>query len=399
MVNWKRNLVFVWLSQFLSIMGFAFAMPFAPYYMQELGVTDPLKLKIWVALFGAAAPLSIAVFAPIWGVVADRYGRRLMLLRANLGSAFFLCMMGMVASVPMLVMIRCLQGVLTGTMTAAQTMVASHTPNHRSGFALGALSSGVYSGAMAGAACGGFFADLYGYRTAFFISSILLVLASLMILFGTAEDFVRPNTAALSAGERKQRAFSKVWAVLPVLVLVGSASLLRRFDQAFLPLLVQDIHGSVQGAARWMGSVYATASLAGFLSGLTLGHLSDRVAPARLGRIALLCGGLLMIPHALTHTLVAVFALRFGMTFCIGGLEPVFQSWVAKSTPTEDRGLLFGSIATVRALGWAAAPLLSGAVAIGLGVRAVFVVGGGLFLCMAAATPALFRRIPHEATR
>ena len=393
MVNWKKNLVFVWLSQFLSIMGFSFALPFVPYYMQELGVTDPLKLKLWIALFAAAAPVSLAIFAPVWGTIADRFGRRLMLLRANLGSAFFLCMMGMVESVPMLIMMRCLQGVLTGTMTAAQTLVASHTPDHRSGFALGALSSGVYSGAMAGTACGGFFADLYGFRGAFFISSGLLVVSSLLILFGTREEFVRPNTADARNGIRARSTFSKVSAVLPVLILLGTASLLRRFDQAFLPLLVQDIHGTVEGAAGWMGSIFATAGLAGFLSALTLGHLSDRLAPAVLGCIATAMGGLLTAPHAFANSLAAVFFLRFGVTFCVGGLEPVFQSWVAKSTPREDRGLLFGSMATVRAMGWAAAPLLSGAVAAGFGVRAVFLAGGCLFLATSFAVPALFRRI------
>ena len=57
MIEWKRNLVMVGLSQFLSMMGFSFAMPFAPYYIQQLGITEPNELKMWVALFTAAAPL------------------------------------------------------------------------------------------------------------------------------------------------------------------------------------------------------------------------------------------------------------------------------------------------------------------------------------------------------
>jgi len=136
--------------------------------------------------------------------------------------------------------------------------------------------------------------------------------------------------------------------------------------------------------------------LAGFLSGLILGHLADRFAPDKLGRTASLLGSLFMVPHAVARSLAMVFGLRFGVTLCVGGLEPIFQSWVAKSTPREDRGLLFGSIATVRALGWAAAPLLSGLVAAGLGTRSVFLVGGVLFLVMALIIPTLFRRISHS---
>ena len=88
--HWQRNLFYVWLSQFLSIMGFGFAMPFVPFYMQDLGVTDPVRLKIWVSIFAGATPLMIAISAPLWGRMADRYGRRLMLLRANFCAAVIL---------------------------------------------------------------------------------------------------------------------------------------------------------------------------------------------------------------------------------------------------------------------------------------------------------------------
>ena len=191
MTNWKRTVFFIWLSQFLSIMGFAFAMPFALFYMQELGVTEPVALKKWMALYGAAAPLSLAIFAPVWGAVADRYGRRLMLLRANFGAAFLLVLMGSVQSVEWLVLCRLLQGVLTGTMTAAQTMAAAQTPSHKKGFVLGALASAVYSGAMSGQAIGGFVAEAYGCRAAFLVASGILVCAGLVVSLGTSENFKR----------------------------------------------------------------------------------------------------------------------------------------------------------------------------------------------------------------
>src|ERR1035437_4579735 len=128
MIEWKRNLVMVGLSQFLSMMGFAFAMPFAPYYIQQLGITEPNELKMWVALFTAAAPLTLAVASPIWGALGDRYGRRIMLLRANFGGMVVLGLIGLVPNVQMLVMLRLLQGVLTGTVNAAQTFVSVQSP-------------------------------------------------------------------------------------------------------------------------------------------------------------------------------------------------------------------------------------------------------------------------------
>jgi len=383
MVNWKRNLAFVWLSQFTSIAGFMFAMPFVPYYMQELGVNDPVKLKIWVAVFAAAAPLSLAVFSPIWGLLADRYGRRLMLLRANLGAAVFLGMMGAVNSVGALVAIRALQGMLTGTMTAAQTLVMAHTPQQRSGFALGTLSSGVYSGAMAGAFAGGFFSDAFGFRNAFFVAAGLLILSTGFVVFGTDEAFERPEPPSHGRRKRVHAGLSKLTPVLPLLALLAAVAFFRHFDSAFLPLLVQDIHGTVEGAATRMGGLFAVACIAGFISGILVGHLADRVRPAAIGTVATVLAGMLMIPHGLVKSMLPLFLLRFGVAFCLGGLTPVFHSLLAKTTAARDRGFMFGWAATVRSLGWGAGPLVSGLVAYAFGLRAVFVVGGVLFLLLA----------------
>jgi MFS transporter, DHA1 family, multidrug resistance protein len=397
LISWKQNLIVVWISQFLSVMGLSFAIPYAPFYIQELGVTDPQKLKLCVTLFGAAAPVSIAIFAPIWGAMADRYGRRPMLLRANLGAAVFLALMGAVQSVPALIAIRCLQGVLTGTMTAAQTMVAVQTPDHRKGFALGALSSGVFSGSMIGAFVGGFCADLYGYRNAFLASSLLLLAAAILVVLGTEEAFTPPPPGASGARERFRTALSKLWLLRAVLLLLCLFSFVRRYDNTFLPLLVQQIHGQLEGASRWTGSLLAAAGIAGILSGIVIGHLADRLNPVRIAVFSVLCAAVLMFPQAYVNDLRLLIALRFGMAFFLGGLEPMFHAWLARTTPVQDRGLVFGWSGTVRAVGWVAGPICSGLVAAVLGIRAVFVAGAFIAVLLAAAIPRLVQAARKNA--
>jgi DHA1 family multidrug resistance protein-like MFS transporter len=383
MTHWKRNLVVTWTSQFFSIMGFTFALPFAPFYFQSLGVTDPDRLKVWVAAFAAAAPLSLAVFQPLWGWMADRYGRRPMLLRANMGAAVFLCLMGAVHSPGMLLLVRTLQGVLTGTVTAAQTMVASQTPRKHNGFALGALSSGVFSGAMAGSALGGIFADAFGYRGAFFVASSLVLMAGLLVVFGTTENFVPPPSRAERRRQGRATGIATLRPVLGVLLLVGFAAFVRRFDNAFIPLLVQEIHGGVEGASRWTGALFATTCLAGFLAGLSFGRLADRLDPVRIGMWVSLCGGACMLPVTLVYRFPPLFALRFLIAFCAAGLEPLFLTHMSRRTPADELGFAMGWAATARALGWAACPLLAGAAAFGLGIRGIFFVGAVLFAIMA----------------
>ena len=379
-VSWRQNLVVVWLSQFISIMGFSFALPFAPYYIQHLGVTDPVRLKLWVSLFAAATPLSLAVAQPLWGAAADRYGRRRMLIRANLAGAGVLVLMGLVRSVEALVILRLLQGVFTGTVTAAQTLVAASTPNHRNGLALGALSAAVFSGTMAGAFCGGLFADAFGYQATFFAAGALIFSAGLLVLLFASEEFTPPIGDAPPLLMRPP--WRELGYALPILLLIGTMAGVRQFDMALVPLLVQEIHGSVDGVARWTGILFAVSSVGGLLAGPLLGQLADRVPPPRIARVCAVVAGLLMIPQGLAHGFLTLNAARFGMMFAAGGLDPVFQIWLAKITPPERRGVVFGWSSTARSLGWMLAPLVSGAVAAATSVRAIYLLNAALFVAL-----------------
>lgn len=379
-ISWKRNLVAIWLSQFFSIMGFAFCMPFAPFYIQSLGVEDPVALKLWVALFAAATPLALALASPIWGMLSDRYGRRLMMLRAY-GSAFFVVLlMGLVQQVESLVLLRFIQGFLTGTVTAAQTMVAVHTPNNRSGLALGLLSSALFSGAMCGAAIGGFFADRFGYRASFLVASGFFVIAFLLTLFGAKDRVVEVDKDEEGRAVGSNR--DQLKGAVPILVLIVLIALVRQFDMAFVPLRVQEVHGQEEGAARLTGWLFALASLAGMTGGFLLGKLSDSYHPGAIAGVSALGAGLAMLPQGLMDQFAWLAGGRFVMYFFAGGLDPVFQIWLAKHTPDGRKGWMMGWATTAKAAGWVAAPLAAGWIAATFSIRAIFYVAAVLFFLL-----------------
>ena len=400
MIEWKRNFVMVALSQFLSIMGFTFALPFAPYYIQQLGITDPNELKMWIALFTAAAPLTLAVASPIWGALGDRYGRRIMMLRANFGGMFVVALMGLVPNVQALIILRMVQGVLSGTVTAAQTFVSVQSPPHRSGMVLGTLSAAVFSGSMCGAFVGGLFAEWFGYRMAFMTSGVLLLLSGLLVVFGTREEFVRPIEEEADSMEDRVRMFwGKIGPALPILALLMVMGFVLKFDEAWLPLLVQEIHGSLKGAAFWTGSLMAVGGIAGFLAGPIIGRIADRIAPPRIGKISAFGAGLMMLVVGLSHGFAQLFMGRFGAIFCAGGLDPVFQIWLAKTTPAASRGFIFGWAVTARSLGWMAAPLVSGVVAWMFGLRAVFFAAAVFFFLLIPLIALIVRYLPPAPRR
>ena len=380
MINWQRNLFMVWLSQFFSIFGFSVAMPFLPFYIQDLGVQTPAQVKFWVALVTAAGPLTMAIFAPIWGVLADRYGRRLMMLRASFGGAVCLALMGLVPNVQWLLALRFLQGMLTGTVSAAQTLVSVHTPNNRTGLALGVLSSAVFTGNMVGNVVGGLLAEVYGYRVVFYVAGVVLLLSTGLVLYGVREEFVRRPP------RNRRRSFKvgvgRVSAAWSILVLMGFMAFSRQFDQAMFPLFVQDVKGTLKGAALWTGSLHAIGSVAALLSGILLGWLADRVPPSTIGKYSALVAGVLMVPHALATGFLHLSLVRFAILFCAGGLDPVFQIWLARATPEKNRGILFGWALTFKSVGWTLAPLVSGAAASLFGLRSVFFLGSAFFLLL-----------------
>jgi DHA1 family multidrug resistance protein-like MFS transporter len=82
-VNWRLNLGALWVASFLAIAGFSFTSPFLPLFLsRELGVVSQPDVALWTGVIQAALGAGLLVASPVWGLVADRYGRKLMLLRA-----------------------------------------------------------------------------------------------------------------------------------------------------------------------------------------------------------------------------------------------------------------------------------------------------------------------------
>jgi MFS family permease len=149
-----------------------------------------------------------------------------------------------------------------------------------------------------------------------------------------------------------------------------------------VPLLVQEIQGSLRGSAGWTGGLAAISGVSGLISGIVLGRLADRYPAPLLGKASSVGAGLLMIPQGLANGFLLLFSARFGMMFCSGGLDPVFQIWLAKVTPEERRGFVFGWASSARSIGWVGAASLSGLIAAGLGIRAIYFIGGALFFAI-----------------
>jgi DHA1 family multidrug resistance protein-like MFS transporter len=375
-LSWKRNLVFISIAQFLGICGFSFGMPFVAYYMQQLGVPKD-NVVFWNGLFSAAAPISLGIMAPIWGLLADRYGRKLMMLRANFGAAIILAGMGFVPNVEWLLVLRLVQGLFAGTIGAAMTLVVCTTPERRHGIALGILTTVVSAGNMAGRYLGGEFAETFGYAWAFRFAGIVLLIAGFLILLAVKENFRPPPLPVRLVVDNVKTGFwarlPKIGPGLPLLLLCMFTAFCGHLDTPVLPLFVQDLNGGmIEGSSRLSGYLLGAGSVASCLAGVGIGWLADRVSTQKIGRLSAFGTGVFLIPQAFANSFLQLFFPRFGMNFCAGGLDPVFQVWLSRMTPEKKRGAIFGWAATFKSIGWAASALLCIGIAQTLGYRLVF---------------------------
>ncbi len=368
MERWKTNLLLLWLSQILVVVGYAAALPFIPLFISErYGVSDERTLGLIVSWFHFISTGSFAIMAPIWGRLADHYGRKIMLLRACFMDAIIFPLMVYAPNITVLFILRILASMFTGTTSAAQPLIVSGTPKQYHGFALGLLSTALWSGNMLGYLFGGLIVHRFGFTAAFMFCGFTYFLSGIIVLF-VHEDF-KPVTK--SVPQRKASFFSmgaNIWIILSLILLLG---FIRSFELPYLPQLVKRITGE-QTAAFWTGIVCAGAALGGVIAGAICGYLADRTPATRIIFPALLLGSAALLWQTYAASTYSLIAARFVAYLAIGGIGPIFLTLITKVTDKDKQGLVFGMNTTAENTGIMLSALFSGGVIYYAGVRGVF---------------------------
>src|SRR6201998_2166044 len=208
-------------------------LPFLPLYVEQLGVTDQAAIAEWSGAAYGATFFSAALTAPLWGRLADRYGRKLMLIRASLGMAIAMSLIGMAHNVYELVGLRLLAGLLGGYASGSSIMVATQTPKSRSGWALGVLSSGIMAGSLVGPLVGGLLPALIGIRTTFLLAGAVIFLHFLGTTFLIREE----PSAEKRAGKKSPVGWAQIPDKRPIRARLGRGWLLRPPTMSIEPII------------------------------------------------------------------------------------------------------------------------------------------------------------------
>jgi MFS family permease len=395
--HWRRNLTVCLVGSFTTIVAMTLLLPFLPLYVEQLGVSGHAAIAQWSGIAYGATFFAAALVAPLWGQLADRYGRKLMLIRASLGMAVVMSLIGMAHNVWELVALRLLAGFAGGYASGSTILVATQTPRARSGWALGTLSSGIMAGNLVGPLIGGVLPPLIGIRGTFWLAGGVIFLTFIA------------TTTLIKEEPRRARARHGVsrggWKALPnkgpIVAMLATGLLLMLATMSIEPIITLYVAHLVENSSRVTlvsGVVMAAAALGSILSASRLGKLADRIGHWNVIIGALLVSGLLLIPQAFVTAAWQLIGLRFLMGLALGGLLPCVTSVIRHNVVDGMAGRILGYSTSAQFVGQVAGPLLGGLVGGRIGMRAVFL-GTSALMVLGAAGVYLSRTKPirHSA--
>lgn len=370
---WRRNLVVCLLGSFTTLVAMTLLLPYLPLYVEQLGVHDHAAVVQWSGIAYAATFFAAALTAPLWGRLSDRFGRKSMLIRASLGLAIAMCLMGLVQDVWQLVGLRILVGLLGGYSSGAILLVAGQAPKSRSAWALGVLSTGAMAGNVAGPLLGGVVPDSIGVRPTFFAIGAAIFVTFLGTAFLIKEH--RPvHGGAPTSAESPRRGWAQVPDKPQVLGLLATAALLMLATMSIEPIITVYVAQLAPGSmvATMSGVVMALGALGSVLSAPRLGRVADRVGHMTVIWGCLLTAAILLVLQAWATSIWMLAPLRFGMGLCLGGLLPSITAAIRHQVPDDIVGRALGLSVSAQYTGQVAGPILGGFVGGHLGMRAVF---------------------------
>ena len=387
MSPWKRTYWTIWVANLITALGMMSFLPFFPGHLRSLGVAEG-RIELWSGLIFGAAPLSAAFMSPVWGALGDRFGRKLMVLRAMFAIALFVGLMGFARSPWELFALRICQGVFSGFVPPSITLVSVGAPDHRQGQVAGSIQSAMSVGAIGGPMLGALISSAYGTRTVFFGVSVLALTSALVVALFASEQGARRvgdgsgvrglaggmlQDFGLLAASRELRA-----AVILMFVIqfgVGATNPL-------LELFVEEVTG---GGRIGTGALFSILAATTVVAMPLWGRFGDRVGHRRALVLCALASGIVIGLHGVAASFAGLVVGRVLLGASASGAGPISFGVAAAETGPDRRGGAFGVVFSARALSVSLGAISGGAIAAGLGIRGLFALCGVAVLVTLAA--------------
>ncbi len=388
---WRMTLAVMFLAQFSAGLGFSFVLPFFPFYFRELGVATEEQVLLWIGWSSVAFGVTMTFSAQFWGILADRYGRKIMVLRSMIAGSIILGAMGFARNPWHLLFLRIMQGAATGTVSASVTLVSSITPSASLGFSMGVMSTSIFLGQAAGQFFGGILAEHFGFRLPCVIASVLLFMGALIVYFGATEIFTPEEKK--TDGLKTIRGLLDVKGFKAILLVYFLIYTLSTMIYPILPLYIEKLAGDNARAISLTGIILAVTAILTGVSAMLYGKISDRFGKTRILVISLILTGLVSIPQSFAQTTGVLFFERCLFGLAVGGILPTVNAIVSNIISREKIGSAYGMTSAVTCLGIGMGPMLGSILATMMGLRAPFAVLGVFSFAVAWLVYSVFSKL------
>lgn len=372
---WKKNLFVLSIAVFIAGIAFSEIMPFLSLYINTLGNFSHQQLNFWSGIVYSGTFIVSAVVSPWWGKLADKKGRKPMILRAGIGMSVVIACMGLVQNVWQLLLLRMLQGVFAGFISNSNALVATETPKTNSGQALGTIASATTAGTLLGPLVGGALTSIFSYRITFMITGGLLLLCSILVLFFVHEDDFKPVTAKkLDKASGVIKSLCSPHLIFGLLLTTLIIQAANNSINPIVSLYVRQLLNGHDNVVFISGVIAALPGIATFLVASRFGALGDKIGTHKIIVAGFIAASIFFFLTAFVRNTVELGILRFLVGFSDACLFPQVQTMLTKNSPAAVTGRIFSWNQSAMYIGNIVGPLLGSFVSGMFNYSMVFIV-------------------------
>lgn len=387
-INWKVNLAVLWIGVFFAASSYTMCVPFLPVFLlKDLGVSEA-DVSFWSGLVYSITFLFAAIMAPYWGAMADKVGQKKMAIRAGVGLVITYIMSATCQNEYQFFVIRGIIGLISGFVPASMSLVSSTLPMEKMGWGMGLMQTALSSGGILGPLMGGYLSSWFGIRASFWLSSVCLTIATLLVIFLVRDVSIseeRRNRKVELVKDLKEALQNKgIIFTMTMFFLIQVCVMLL---QPLITMYVGQLMGKVDDEAVQMaGVIFSLAGISGIMAAPFWGKRGQRYGYVRTFCYITLGAGVVNLFQFFTTDVYQFAVVQFIFGLFLAGAIPNINANLAEVTDQSIRGKAFGLVTSAQMSGGFVGPLLGGALGHVLPTKLVIICAGIILISVSAFT-------------